>query len=677
MAFMNLSVKGKASPRHERPFSGKRSGYSNQNANTKANIFGISEPESVDTPKYSQETPVNTRSAKTNVKYKTPAAPRESGVISIPSSAGVITQSQLEATRRNLGMEEPEPNPNEFQVNGKWYIDNPRRPRSRKAPQGVPRLQLGALADKDNKVKKPLGSKPHDLTTPDSKASVSWGTPVNNQYYDHQKNNEEKHYQICNEEPGERLFSAQRKKPNGIPDLDLQLSHSGNEQFRKALRERNKVEKERNSKKESADVTQPWRVEPKEETEEMIKVADEKAKLRLTRKNEIIDEALVGNELTKEKLTTSEDVPPASFNSPVMGPRTKRHQALFNRNPTATTTNSENLLSQRLRFFARILSKDGHDAHRELNGFFFQGDNTLTVYEFRQFGSRSSALPFIQRGTYNHLRGKAKDEPYSFQDISVGNDLLFETAEQLSLPDTLKRKPQVTLRISDVDKESKQKLAFRDRLSPIGVVTPSHDLLQRSLTNDDVKDRELISNVKDLVRTQLKRRGVKSITALGRHFRNSDSTGDGILDRDQLKEALQMFNIQIPPDRFETVWNIVDANHDGVLDYSEFTRNFIGEMNEQRKALVLKAFRRMDPNKRGVVTLMTMAKFYSARQHPHVISGKITEDEVRQQLLGTFENCKSKGEVTYAEFEDYFEGLSLTIDEDEEFVMIMRNCWGI
>ena len=58
------------------------------------------------------------------------------------------------------------------------------------------------------------------------------------------------------------------------------------------------------------------------------------------------------------------------------------------RNPTATTTNSENLLSQRLRFSARILSKDGHDAHRELNGFFFQGDNTLTVYEFRQFGSR-------------------------------------------------------------------------------------------------------------------------------------------------------------------------------------------------------------------------------------------------------------------------------------------------
>ena len=29
----------------------------------------------------------------------------------------------------------------------------------------------------------------------------------------------------------------------------------------------------------------------------------------------------------------------------------------------------------------------------------------------------------------------------------------------------------------------------------------------------------------------------------------------------------------------------------------------------------------MDPNKRGVVPLTNLAKFYSARQHPHVISG--------------------------------------------------------
>ena len=32
---------------------------------------------------------------------------------------------------------------------------------------------------------------------------------------------------------------------------------------------------------------------------------------------------------------------------------------------------------------------------------------------------RSTALPFIQRGTYSHTRGRMKDKPYSFQDITL------------------------------------------------------------------------------------------------------------------------------------------------------------------------------------------------------------------------------------------------------------------
>lgn len=43
-----------------------------------------------------------------------------------------------------------------------------------------------------------------------------------------------------------------------------------------------------------------------------------------------------------------------------------------------------------------------------------------------------------------------------------------------------------------------------------------------------------------------------------------------------------------PFQKFQEIWDIMDENHDGALDYGEFTRNFIGEMNEKRKALVLK-----------------------------------------------------------------------------------------
>ena len=84
MAFMDLSVKGKPSPRHERPFSGKRSGYSGQNVNTKANIFGVSEPSTKAPGKPSGQELSRTNSSGSNkTKFKTPLAPRGSGDISI------------------------------------------------------------------------------------------------------------------------------------------------------------------------------------------------------------------------------------------------------------------------------------------------------------------------------------------------------------------------------------------------------------------------------------------------------------------------------------------------------------------------------------------------------------------------------------------------------------------
>lgn len=38
------------------------------------------------------------------------------------------------------------------------------------------------------------------------------------------------------------------------------------------------------------------------------------------------------------------------------------------------------------------------------------------------------------------------------------------------------------------------------------------------------------------------------MTALGRHFRSLDNSGDGVLDKEELREALMKFHIQIPPE---------------------------------------------------------------------------------------------------------------------------------
>ncbi|OPL20428.1 hypothetical protein AM593_06155, partial [Mytilus galloprovincialis] len=135
---------------------------------------------------------------------------------------------------------------------------------------------------------------------------------------------------------------------------------------------------------------------------------------------------------------------------------------------------------------------------RELTGFFFHFDNTLTIYEFRQFdnnvflsaerfasieyklvkGKIAKALPFVTRGRYGHIQGPREDDPYNLTDIFSGNEIIIETRGQHSLPDTVKKRDQVYFKITDVDEEEKQillkkllALSYKSKLTEFWVET--------------------------------------------------------------------------------------------------------------------------------------------------------------------------------------------------------------
>lgn len=63
--------------------------------------------------------------------------------------------------------------------------------------------------------------------------------------------------------------------------------------------------------------------------------------------------------------------------------------------------------------------------------------------------------------------------------------------------------------------------------------------------------------------------------------------------------------------------------------------------------------------------------------HIFCFSGEAKEWEIEEAFLSAFQLCENKGQVTYAEFEDYYEGVSLGFESDQEFTAMMRNCWSI
>lgn len=124
-------------------------------------------------------------------------------------------------------------------------------------------------------------------------------------------------------------------------------------------------------------------------------------------------------------------------------------------------------------------------------------------------------------------------------------------------------------------------------------------------------------------------------------------------------------------------------------------------MSQAREAVIAAAFAKLDRSGDGVVTVDDLRGVYSGRAHPKVRSGEWTEDEVLRHFLDNFDSSEKDGQVgvcagvplprqflgrpltalcsqvTLAEFQDYYSGVSASMNTDEEFVAMMTSAWQL
>lgn len=122
-------------------------------------------------------------------------------------------------------------------------------------------------------------------------------------------------------------------------------------------------------------------------------------------------------------------------------------------------------------------------------------------------------------------------------------------------------------------------------------------------------------------------------------------------------------------------------------------------MSQAREAVITAAFAKLDRSGDGVVMVDDLRGVYGGRAHPKVRSGQWTEEEVLRRFLDNFDSSEKDGQVgarrtapaqttgpllrpvcpqvTLAEFQDYYSGVSASVDTDEEFVAMMTSAWRL
>ena len=163
-----------------------------------------------------------------------------------------------------------------------------------------------------------------------------------------------------------------------------------------------------------------------------------------------------------------------------------------------------------------------------------------------------------------------------------------------------------------------------------------------------------------------------------------DDDGSKSLSEPEFIKAVKDFRVGIAEDSVPTLFNAFDTNRDGTINYDEFLYAVRGELNDFRKGLVEKAFRKVDKDGSGFLDINDIKGVYNGSKHPDVISGRKTDDQILVEFLETFEahhNLKTGREhdssVDIEEWTEYYTNINASIDNDEYFALMMNNSWNL
>lgn len=146
------------------------------------------------------------------------------------------------------------------------------------------------------------------------------------------------------------------------------------------------------------------------------------------------------------------------------------------------------------------------------------------------------------------------------------------------------------------------------------------------------------------------------------------------------------FRMSLTGKQCEVAFGVFDRDGSGAISYDEFLRSIRGSMNPTRVAVCKKAYKIMDSNNSGTLDINDIRQTYNAKQHPDVKSGKKTEEDILNEFLDTFEDhfCDMKGhadsrdgKVTMEEWLEYYNNVSMSIDRDDYFQLMMNNTWNL
>lgn len=320
-----------------------------------------------------------------------------------------------------------------------------------------------------------------------------------------------------------------------------------------------------------------------------------------------------------------------------------------------------------VKFRANLNSHDSRDVHREFSGSYYPRWHALYIDEVRIINGLprlNAAYPF---DTYE----KEDGNHFLAADFIVGNRIEMSTAPSNQRDDFPR-----TFVITHSDLSRVYTANLLESTLPFCRGTLYRavlDNVSESVVDDLVSLRDaFIRQYAGIVELGLK--------ALSKQFRAPlDTSGNRLVLASTLAQASKECGVALSSAQIQAILSAFTPSSSvaGAVRLEDVLEVIRGPMPEGRVLLVQNVFQHLDYDGDGALTVAEVTAKFVASSHPDVRSGALTADQLRKGFLATWDAKDGAGKIPYAEFLDYYSGVSATIADDSQFEAVIRSAWKI
>ena len=239
------------------------------------------------------------------------------------------------------------------------------------------------------------------------------------------------------------------------------------------------------------------------------------------------------------------------------------------------------------------------------------------------------------------------------------------------------------------NREAKKKLIESSKI-PFGT---TKDKINYNLNEEEPTMEYNVNKIEDLVshlRNNLVQRGPRGLMSIKRTFMLIDENGDKKISFHEFEKMFKRYRFNLSQVEINNLFNYFDKDGSGYIDYGEFVNGIVGDLNKFRKDILKQVFEKLDKNETGFITVGQLRDNYNPKNHPLVRQGKRSEDEILGDFIDILEyhftllNEKNEEnidvnevKIDFDEFVDFYKTISICIEEDKYFEILVMSVWGI